>query len=201
MRSLGKRISLVQFRVRAPFRNRASVQAGIISQLRRGQHSGLRPFRLLAAAAGFLCKKVAPGQHRREAPFVFARVVQQKRHDVENVASAGANPAASTTFLELKPQQTGTGLLIRYGEVATTSGSTSLRLLHSVWRRLPRQSAKRVGGLLITCSPSAWQATFLPGRLIAGHRPLKASVVVRVHPRQPLLRSPLAQNESGSLTN
>ena len=82
--------------------------------------------RLLAAAAGFLCKKVAPGQHRREAPIVFARVVQQKRHDVENVASAGANPAASTTFLELKPQQTGTGLLIRYGEVATTSGSTNL---------------------------------------------------------------------------
>ena len=29
---------------------------------------------------------------------------------------------------ELKPQQTGTGLLLRYGEVATTSGSTiSLR--------------------------------------------------------------------------
>ena len=27
--------------------------------------------------------------------------------------------------LELKPQQTGTGLLIRYGEVATTSGSTN----------------------------------------------------------------------------
>jgi hypothetical protein len=26
--------------------------------------------------------------------------------------------------LELKPQQTGTGLLIRFGEVATTSGST-----------------------------------------------------------------------------
>ena len=110
-------------------RNRASAQAGFISQLRRGQHSGLRPFRLLAAAAGFLCKKVAPGQHRREAPFVFARVVQQKRHDVENVASAGANPAASTTFLELKPQQTGTGLLIRYGEVATTSGSTNFCLV------------------------------------------------------------------------
>ena len=31
-------------------------------------------------------------------------------------------------FMELKPQQTGTGLLIRYGKVATTSGSTiSLR--------------------------------------------------------------------------
>ena len=29
-------------------------------------------------------------------------------------------------FKELKPQQTGTGLLIRYGEVATTSGSTTL---------------------------------------------------------------------------
>lgn len=69
--------------------------------------------------------KVAPGQHRREAPIVFARVVQQKRHDVENVASAGATPAASTSFLELKPQQTGTGLLIRFGEVATTSGSTN----------------------------------------------------------------------------
>ena len=107
------------------FRSRASAQAGFISSLCPGQHWRLRPFSLLAAAAGFLCKKVAPGQHRREAPFVFARVVQQKRHDVENVASAGANPAASTTFLELKPQQTGTGLLIRYGEVATTSGSTT----------------------------------------------------------------------------
>ena len=121
--------------------------------------------------------------------------------DRESVSLGGASPLSPTIFRECKPQQTGTGLLIRYGEVATTSGSTSLRLLHSVWRRLPRQSAKRVGGLLITCSASAWQATFLPGRLIAGHRPLKASVVVRVHPRQPLLRSPLAQNESGSLTN
>jgi hypothetical protein len=32
-------------------------------------------------------------------------------------------------FLEPKPQQTGTRLLIGYGEVATTSGSTSLRPL------------------------------------------------------------------------
>ena len=125
MRSLGRRANSVQLRVGDPFRNRASAQAGFISQLRRGQHSGLRPFRLLAAAAGFLCKKVAPGQHRREAPIVIARVVQQKRHDVEDIASAGANPAASTTFLELKPQQTATGLLIRFGEVATTSGSTT----------------------------------------------------------------------------
>ena len=57
----------------------------------------------------------------------------------------GASPLSPTIFVELKPQQTGTRLLIGYGEVATTSGST----------------------------------TFLPGRLIAGHRPLKASVVVR----------------------
>ena len=63
----------------------------------------------------------------------------------------GASPLSPTIFVELKPQQTGTRLLIGYGEVATTSGST----------------------------------TFLPGRLIAGHRPLKASAVVRVHPRQP----------------
>jgi hypothetical protein len=37
--------------------------------------------------------------------------------------SAGASPAASTT--ESKPQETGTGLLIRFGEVAATSDSTS----------------------------------------------------------------------------
>ena len=48
-----------------------------------------------------------------------------QRHDVESVASAGATPAASTSSTESKPQQTGTGLLIRYGEVATTSGSTN----------------------------------------------------------------------------
>ena len=37
----------------------------------------------------------------------------------------GASPLSPTIFVELKPQQTGTGLLIRYGEVATTSGSTT----------------------------------------------------------------------------
>ena len=45
-------------------------------------------------------------------------------HGVENAASVGANPAAGTT--NPKPQQTGTGLLIRHGEVATTSGFTIL---------------------------------------------------------------------------
>src|SRR6266571_1661002 len=47
---------------------------------------------------------------------------------------------------ELKPQQTGTGLLIRQGEVATTSGSTSLRPLQRGGRRLPRRSARHAGG-------------------------------------------------------
>ncbi len=55
-------------------------------------------------------------------------------------------------FQESKPQQTGTGLLIRYGEVATTSGSTNS----------------------------------LPGRLIVGQRPLKARMLVRFQPRQPI---------------
>ena len=91
------------------------------SKLRMASHYS---FASSQQSAGFLCKKTGPGQHRREAPF-FARVVQQQRHDVESVASAGANPAASTTFKEPKPQQTGTGLLIRLGEVAATSGSTS----------------------------------------------------------------------------
>ena len=38
----------------------------------------------------------------------------------------GASPLSPTNFKESKPQQTGTGLLIRYGEVATTSGSTTV---------------------------------------------------------------------------
>ena len=122
-------------------------------------------------AADFFCKEILPGQHRLEDPISNFRASGSEGTadptDRESVSLGGASPLSPTIFVELKPQQTGSGLLIRYGEVATTSGSTN----------------------------------FLPGRLIAGHRPLKASVVVRVHPRQPLLRSPLAQNESGSLTN
>ena len=75
-------------------------------------------------SADFFCKETSPERPRLEAPFPLF-VVQQQRHDVENVASACAIPAASTNFMELKPQQTGTGLLIRYREVATTSGSTN----------------------------------------------------------------------------
>jgi hypothetical protein len=41
------------------------------------------------------------------------------------VSLGGASPLSPTIFVELKPQQTGTRLLIGYGEVATTSGSTT----------------------------------------------------------------------------
>ena len=46
--------------------------------------------------------------------------------DRESVSLGGASPLSPTIFMELKPQQTGTRLLIGYGEVATTSGSTNL---------------------------------------------------------------------------
>ena len=70
-------------------------------------------------------------------------------------AMRGASPLSPTNFKESKPQQTGTGLLIRHGEVATTSGSTNS----------------------------------LPGHLIVGQRPLKARMLVRFQPRQPVLAS------------
>lgn len=54
------------------FRNRASAQAGFISQFRRGQHSGLRPFASMQQPADFFCKEFLPGRHRLEAPFFVA---------------------------------------------------------------------------------------------------------------------------------
>src|SRR6185503_9868168 len=75
--------------------------------------------------------------------------------DRESVSLGVASPLSPTNFTESKPQQTGTGLLIRNGEVATTSGSTNS----------------------------------LPGRLIVGQRPLKARMLVRFQPRQPVLAS------------
>lgn len=61
MRSLGKRFSSVQLRVRAPtkvvvrkHRSRASAQVGFISPLCPGLHRRLRPFCLHAAACRFL---------------------------------------------------------------------------------------------------------------------------------------------------
>ena len=52
------------------------------------------------------------------------RVAQRPERALYKRKGEGENPSAATTFLELKPQQTGTGLLIRQGEVATTSSST-----------------------------------------------------------------------------
>ena len=49
-------------------RNRASAQAGFISQLCRGQHSGLRPFASTQQPADFFCKEFLSGQHRLEDP-------------------------------------------------------------------------------------------------------------------------------------
>ena len=74
------------------------------------------------------CREKERGECSR---FFVTPVVQQKRHGVEGVAGADANPAGSTKSMEPKPQQTGIGLLIRHGEVATTSGSTN-SLLHGV---------------------------------------------------------------------
>ena len=61
-----------------------------------------------------------------------------QRREAQTFDRAGAAPAGGSIFslrekiskfaeqiLELKPQKTGTGLLIRFGEVATTSGSTN----------------------------------------------------------------------------
>jgi hypothetical protein len=189
MRSLGKRASSVQLRVGAPVcwpSARTAVEPALrqVSYARRAQGStgDCDHFSSWQQPAGFFCKEVVPGQHRREAPIHFAPVTQLPEcsppkaeavgesparsanfrasgsagiadpTDRESVSLGGASPLSPTSFQEPKPQQTGTGLLIRFGEVATTSGSTSL-----------------------------------PGRLTAGHRPLKASVVVRIHPRQPII--------------
>ena len=81
-------------------RSRTSVQAGVISQPSPGQHWGLRPFRLHVPMHrdGFLLQRNRAGAAPAGESISFARVVQQQRHDVESVASAGAIPAASTIF-------------------------------------------------------------------------------------------------------
>src|SRR5207253_10756757 len=70
------------------------------------------------------------GDHRSEAgqgrhfPARGSRGIADPA-DRESASLGGASPLSPTNFRESKPQQTGTGLLIRYGEVATTSGSTN----------------------------------------------------------------------------
>ena len=98
MPSLGKRTSPVQFRVGTPFRSRASAQVGFISPLCPGQHRRLRPFspprsRLRISFVKNSCRSITGwGLHS-----ICSRSPMQ-RHDGENVASAGASPAASTSF-------------------------------------------------------------------------------------------------------
>jgi len=66
-------------------------------------------------------------------------------------------PFAADNFRELKPQKTGTGLLIRFGEVVTTSGSTSLRLSAAMKKaaapkcRLRRRAFWKIAGYGSAC--------------------------------------------------
>ena len=48
--------------------------------------------------ADFLCKKIRPGQHRREAPYFIAPVVQLLECSPPKAAVAGEIPAGSTNF-------------------------------------------------------------------------------------------------------
>ena len=101
MHSLGRRANSVQFRVRAPFRNRASAQAGFISQLRRGQHSGLRPFTSTQQPADFFCKEFLSGQHRLEDPVPFPFRASgsegiEDPADRESASLGGASPLSPT---------------------------------------------------------------------------------------------------------
>ena len=97
----------VHSRVRAPFlavgkdRSRASAQVGFISPPCPGQHRRLRgtgmPATLPPCSSlriSFVknfCRSITGWRLHR-----WARVVQEQRHDVESVASAGATPVAST---------------------------------------------------------------------------------------------------------
>jgi hypothetical protein len=94
MRPLGKRISPVQFRVRAPVfrwrramvavrqdRSRASAQVSFISPPCPGQHRRLRVLAhghlaSMQQPANRFCKAILPEHHRLEASFHFARAVQ-----------------------------------------------------------------------------------------------------------------------------
>jgi hypothetical protein len=81
----------------------------------------------------FFCKAIVLGQQRLDAPTFFVAVIFRASGsegiedpaDRESASLGGASPLSPTNFTESKPQQTGTGLLIRFGEVATTSGSTN----------------------------------------------------------------------------
>lgn len=111
-------------------RNRASAQAGFISQLCRGQHSGLRPsFASMQQPAEFFCKEFLSERHRLEAPIsVSGEWFRGNRRPRRSRVCEPWRCKSSLAhqFTESKPQQTGTRLLPGHGEVATTSGSTIL---------------------------------------------------------------------------
>ena len=102
-----------------------------------------------------------------------ARVVQQQRHDVERVDSAGVplSGTASTISMEPKPQQTGTGLLIRRGEVATTSGSTN-----SLPRGLPSRSPFLSGKPVFVPTDRDYDVAPFPRRFASGEGWCKSSI-------------------------
>ena len=102
MPSLGKRISPVQLRVRAPFlavrkdRSRASAQVGFISPLCPGPHRRLRPFSPPCSSLRISFVKNSCRSNTGWRLHSICSRSPTQRHDVENVASAGASPAAST---------------------------------------------------------------------------------------------------------
>ena len=72
MPSLGKRISPVQFRVRAPIPQSSQRSSGF----HKPAVSGAAPETATISAsmqqpADFFCKAILPGQHRMEAPFAL----------------------------------------------------------------------------------------------------------------------------------
>jgi hypothetical protein len=74
---------------------------------------------------------VAVRKHLPRAP--FSKVTSDKCQGKNHRSPPKLYTPHSTLvpFLEPKPQQTGTRLLIGYGEVATTSGSTNFHLSKS----------------------------------------------------------------------
>jgi hypothetical protein len=87
-----------------------------------------KPFRLGAPCSGeWLSGNSRPRRSRICEPWrCFAiREANVPTWGIHLARLGKPTPLSPTIFMELKPQQTGTRLLIGYGEVATTSGSTN----------------------------------------------------------------------------
>lgn len=126
-----------RYRTRAPFRTperetaRAVPLAGCEPVEETGQ--GFDPFRpcgVVQPTRLFLKQEIAgPRACGAARDATFRRVVrgEQQTHLTQTRAVPrlrDASPLSPTSFTESKPQQTGTRLLIRFGEGATPSGST-----------------------------------------------------------------------------